>query len=275
MDKTFYFVSGLPRSGSTALTALLNQNPRFNCSSASPVIKYIRSMTEIIDMDPIFYAAPRTEQARKLIHDILPTWHSGIDKPVIFDKNRLWSQYYENIQEIWGIDKPKIICCVRDIAEILASILRVIHKTPIDNGYLNFVDFDITLRQIGPLTDETRCSWLLQPESFVGEAIESLMKACEANYPIHIVEYNDLCNKPDEVMQGIYEYLGEEWFEHDYDNLDQSAILDDDKVIHLPGMHTIRKKLGRTSGSPNDVLPAVFQESLKGAEFWRKSDITN
>lgn len=271
MDKTFHFVSGLPRSGSTALTALLNQNPRFNCSSASPVLKYIKKLTEIIDWCPIYYAAPRPEAARKLVHDILPTWHSEIDKPVIFDKNRLWSQYYENIQEIWGIDKPKIICCVRDISEVLASILRVIHKNPTHDGHLNFVDHDIVKLGIGPLTDETRCSWLLEEKSFVGEAIESLMIACNKNYPIHIVEYNDLCNKPDEVMQGIYEYLGEEWFDHDYNNLDQSAILDDDKIIHMPGMHTIRPKLGRTSGSPNDVLPKSFQQSLEGAEFWRKT----
>ena len=38
MDKTFYFMAGLPRAGSTLLSTLLNQNPRFYSGPSSPVL---------------------------------------------------------------------------------------------------------------------------------------------------------------------------------------------------------------------------------------------
>ena len=37
MDQGIHFISGLPRSGSTLLAAILRQNPRFHAGMSSPV----------------------------------------------------------------------------------------------------------------------------------------------------------------------------------------------------------------------------------------------
>ena len=37
MDNGIHFISGLPRSGSTLLAAVLRQNPKFHAGIASPV----------------------------------------------------------------------------------------------------------------------------------------------------------------------------------------------------------------------------------------------
>jgi sulfotransferase len=37
MDNGVHFISGLPRSGSTLLAAILRQNPRFHAGMTSPV----------------------------------------------------------------------------------------------------------------------------------------------------------------------------------------------------------------------------------------------
>ena len=37
MDKKYHFISGLPRSGSTLLAALLRQNPDFHASMSGPI----------------------------------------------------------------------------------------------------------------------------------------------------------------------------------------------------------------------------------------------
>ena len=47
MDKTFYFLSGLPRSGNTLLSSILNQNPTVHVSSLSPVVDYLWSAYSI------------------------------------------------------------------------------------------------------------------------------------------------------------------------------------------------------------------------------------
>ena len=51
MNKTFYFISGLPRSGSTLLSSILNQNPRFYSGPSSPVVSTmltLKSLSSII-----------------------------------------------------------------------------------------------------------------------------------------------------------------------------------------------------------------------------------
>ena len=44
----FYFDCGLPRSGSTLLTALLNQNPNIHAGTLSPVFELMYYTNEIL-----------------------------------------------------------------------------------------------------------------------------------------------------------------------------------------------------------------------------------
>ena len=46
MRNRLHFISGLPRSGSTLLAALLRQNPRFSAGMSSPVYALFRSMLQ-------------------------------------------------------------------------------------------------------------------------------------------------------------------------------------------------------------------------------------
>ncbi|MEG3906006.1 sulfotransferase [Microcoleus sp. B4-C5] len=46
-----HFISGLPRSGSTLLAALLRQNPRFHSAMTSPVGAQIDRMLSAVSED--------------------------------------------------------------------------------------------------------------------------------------------------------------------------------------------------------------------------------
>ena len=43
---TYHFISGLPRSGSTLLSALLRQNPRFHANMSGPLAGLLGSILE-------------------------------------------------------------------------------------------------------------------------------------------------------------------------------------------------------------------------------------
>jgi len=45
MSHKFHFISGLPRSGSTLLSALLKQNPRFSAGMSGPVAGMFNTIT--------------------------------------------------------------------------------------------------------------------------------------------------------------------------------------------------------------------------------------
>ena len=43
-ERTLHFISGLPRSGSTLLSALLQQNPRFHAHMSSPLAGLVTNL---------------------------------------------------------------------------------------------------------------------------------------------------------------------------------------------------------------------------------------
>jgi sulfotransferase len=70
-----HFRSGLPRSGSTLLAALLRQNPRFYAAMTSPVGGLVDRMLEAISEDNEFSTFISLEQKRVLILSIFSAYY--------------------------------------------------------------------------------------------------------------------------------------------------------------------------------------------------------
>src|SRR6202021_650373 len=51
------------------------------------------------------------------------------DKPYVIDKSRGWGGHFDLLSLIWG-EEPKIICMVRDLRQILASMEKKFRKAP-------------------------------------------------------------------------------------------------------------------------------------------------
>ena len=78
--KTYYFMAGLPRSGSTMLSAILNQNPRFYSGPSSPVTGTMVALEDHLANDELYLAYPKREQVKGLIADIINHYYSDVEK---------------------------------------------------------------------------------------------------------------------------------------------------------------------------------------------------
>ena len=67
MNKTYYFMAGLPRAGSTLLSSILNQNPRFYSGPSSPVLSTMFSVENHLRNDELFHGYPKPQQANLII----------------------------------------------------------------------------------------------------------------------------------------------------------------------------------------------------------------
>lgn len=270
MKKKYYFMAGLPRSGSTMLSAILNQNPRFYSGPSSPVVPTMLTLEQSLNQDELFLAFPKFDFAQNLISSVLDQYYSDTDKPVVFEKNRSWVNRINYINGYFRIENPKILFPVRDVSEILASFISMIHRNPhIVNERLNFIDQSLVQQGI-PLNDENRCRAIAGP-GILGQSFDGLKKALSEGYRnnIHFIEYKDLVNNPKQTMQKIYDFLGEEYFEHDFNNIVNIHQENDAQIYGFQDMHAVRKTVGSTAVSPEEVLPASVLELIKGAEFWR------
>ncbi len=91
MDHTFHFISGLPRSGSTLLSAILKQNPRIHAAMSSPIGHIFRAIFNAMGADNEFSVFLNETQKRALLEGLFTAYYGSMDEPreVIFDTNRL------------------------------------------------------------------------------------------------------------------------------------------------------------------------------------------
>ena len=148
----FYFDCGLPRSGSTLLTAILNQNPQIHAGTLSPVFEVMYYTDEILQGEQA-QAFPKPEVFHKMVKDGIISYYSDRDEPIVIDKCRAWPAHIDMLKK-YVTDDPKIICTVRHPLDILASFITLFHK----DGGLNFID-KAMLKQGLFITDDSRCEF--------------------------------------------------------------------------------------------------------------------
>lgn len=271
MKKTYYFIAGLPRSGSTVLSAILNQNPNFYSGPSSPIIGLMNGIEGLLQSNELFTAFPKINEGKLIISSCIDNFYSDIGQPIVFDKNRAWTSHINYIEGYFNI-QPKIICPVRNMDEILASFISMHKRNPYEvNGRINFID-EMLIKADIPLTDDNRCRYLVSDQGIIGQSYNSI-KQClvegKQKY-LHFVEYEDLMSNPESTLNKIYDFLEEEKYEHDYNNLVNINRENDSLTYGFEDMHKVRPRLGKTSEPPENILSQLVLERCKGSEFWKE-----
>lgn len=273
--KTYYFMSGLPRAGSTLLSSILNQNPRFYSGPSSPVVPTMIALEASLSQDELFLAYPKPEIAAAMIASILPQFYMDINKPVIFDKNRSWVNRLHYIPGYFGIE-PKVLCPVRNIDEILASFIAMQRRNMYtgDGSKINFID-EMLIKNNIPLTDDNRCELLSHGQlGILGQSYNGIKQAIMEGRQksLHFIEYDDLLNNPEDTMSKIYDFLGEEPFNHNFAKIENMHRERDAEVYGMADMHEVRSVLGKRGINPKEILSEKMIQNCINAEFWRVLD---
>lgn len=245
-EKTYHFLSGLPRSGSTVLASILNQNPEVFVTPTSPMLNVAVAMQEAWASDPTVKANYYEEQINNLTKAILPAFWQHRPEPIIIDKGRGWAKNMPNASKLFG--KPvRAVSVERDLPSIMASWLTLIKKQP-------GCHIDKILMQRGyAVTDENR----------MGEMWFNMVKDCmdgirqirqEAPDQFIVVKYDQLIETPHQTISMIEGFLELPSFNYDFNNIQNDTIDDDLTAWGFDGLHTIRPKLERVCKDPKEVL---------------------
>lgn len=211
-----HFLSGLPRSGSTLLTSLLYQNPLIHTEGVSGLCDLMWSAAQSVKRNQQWNGNPRNVE--QLVRDIPSLYYKDVQRPVVIDKCRAWNLpgNIEMIKE-FVTPKPKIICCVRNVADVEKSFVSLFAR----NGRADFYE--------SPMFSELEMS--LAGVKFALDDIETDKYL--------FVEYENIVNDTNSVLQEIYEFLNMEPFQHDLGNIvDMNP--ENDSVYGLEGMHVVR-----------------------------------
>lgn len=266
MAKTFHFISGLPRSGSTLLCNILAQNPELHVSKATSglhdVLFGVRNQWDRL----IEHQAEGISHGRlrAVLRGIFENYHDT-DKTTVIDKGRGWLSLVEMAEFALGVP-VKILCPVRDVAEILASFEKLWRKTT-GKSQWNFERDDYMLAQ----TVEGRCEIWSRRDQPVGLAYNRVKDAFARGHgdKIKLVEFTELTTNPSVTMSAIYTFLEMDYFTHDFSNVAQYTREDDENVHRIGGLHSIRAKVEPVPKSARAILGPVA-EKYRNLETWRK-----
>jgi sulfotransferase len=256
--RSFHFISGLPRSGSTLLSGILLQNPRFHAGMTSPVGSLCGSVVAQLSAGSEFSAVVGRDKRKALLHGLFDAYYADVDKDVIFDTNRAWSSRLPLVLDLFP--QAKVIACVRNVAWIMDSFERMYRANPYEHTRL--------FGAAGARgTVYSRLEGLAQHDQTVGFAWSSLREAFYGEHAssLLVLDYELLAKAPAKVMPLIYDFLGEPHFEHDFDNVEYSAD-EFDQQLGAPDLHRVKAQVKFTP-RPTIIPPDLF-DKFNQMSFW-------
>jgi sulfotransferase len=202
------------------------------------------------------------DQRRRMVRGVVDAYYECCDKPVIFDTNRSWSRLLGVLATLYP--GARMICCVRSPAWIMDSTERFIQKDPLKSSRLFGNDPTMTVYD--------RVQAMLR-SSYLGEALNGLRQVFFGQHAerLVVVKYESLVSRPAEVMDALYDAIGEEGFRHDYENVEYEAP-EFDSLLGLPGFHTVRRKV-EFQPRLTCLPPDLFQQHARC--FWEEDQNPN
>jgi sulfotransferase len=256
IEKHYHFITGLPRSGSTLLSSILSQNPKFSASISdalsSCVCGALDSLNGIDGSNELI-----SENIKKnIIKGIFENYYSENNASTIFNTSREWTYLTPLISDLFP--ESKYIVCVRDINWILDSFEQAQRKNPYNRtSYAGSIT--------GSVYD--RISSLMKDNGIVMNPYNGIKQAIVSNekHKLFFIEYENLTKQPEYVMKLLYSFLEEDYFEHDFNNVEKSF---DDYDSHIGvKLHTVRKQVEFIER--DFILPPEILNEYQNMEFWR------
>ena len=253
-----HFISGLPRSGSTLLAALLRQNPRFEAGMSGPLAGLFGALLGEMSARNEYSVFIDDTKRERILRGLFDNFYAECTAEVIFDTNRGWCGWMPAITRLFS--DAKVIACVRELPWVVDSIERLVQRNV-------FSPSSIFNYSAGG-TVYTRSRQVVAADGMVGGPYDALKQACYGAQRdrLLLVQYETLTTDPAKAMQAIYAFIGEPVFEHDFGHVDYD-VTEFDERAGTPGLHTVR---GTVKAEPRDTLlpPDLFNRFIHDA-FWR------
>lgn len=252
--KNIYFLSGLPRSGSTVLAGILNQHPSIHASSTSGLLDMLVGTLRAWADSLSVRASPldkedQEKEIQRILRTICEEKYANIDKPIILDKARSWASSVNipTMAKVLG-HKPKIIATVRNIPDCVASMVRVAKPSDLRE----FLHTDYLVQHIKESYQVLESGYQFAPECIL------------------FVDYDDLINDPKAQLKRIHTFLELPDFDgYDFNNIDGSGLQErDEEVWEVKGLHDIKPVLAKQHNQTAEQVLGRYHRDYIQPRFW-------
>lgn len=243
------------------LAYLLRQNPAVHTEPVSSLCSIFSSIHASWDSFEMNKEYPNDAAKLGVMKSVLSGYFQHIEKPVVFDKDRAWVTKIAAVEAVTG-SRVKILCPVRNPAEILSSFEKIRRNNP-----LSFISVDQKLREGSTIA--SRAYHYAGPDGVMGLAYAGLKDAVTTGYldRLLFIDYSRFCNSPKSQMKRIYEFFELPEYQHDFKNLVQTEQFND-LATGFPNLHKIKPALERTTVNCVEYLGLDLFQQYNREIFW-------
>ena len=264
--KKLHFCGGLPRSGSTVLMNILQQNPRIFTTGTCALPEILHTHILVKSRFRESFQAMSIDQADRAVYGLIRGatrgWFEALtNKPVVISKNRMWSELFHLY------DDSKYIVTVRDLRDIVESFEKVNSKTLALHSFGDRNIFTPAMHKHEKYRhyfDESNS--LSVPLSTEVPRMMEIFSKKKNN--VLFIRYEDFTKEPIYILRKVYNFLEEDWFEHNLNNIPQSELFEHDHAYFRERTDHVTKSKFVYYTDPVRTLSESFHERVLKENNW-------
>lgn len=265
MNKKIFFNSSLPRAGSTLFQNLISDNPDFYCTPTSGLSDLILNAKNTYNHSQAFLAQDKAQMEQAFLGfcraGIQGYFNNLTSKLYVLEKSRDWGVNYNLLNMISS--NPKIICMVRDLRAIYASMEKNFRKNPHKENHVQNVP-----NLVGTTLRKRVDIWASGVP--VGVSIDRIRDIIDQKIDkkILFIRYEDLMNNPENELKRFYDYVELPYYiNHQFENVTQHT-QENDTIHGIYGDHKLRPKFEKNPDDFDDVLGYEICRDIKNTYKW-------
>ena len=256
-NKQLFFLVASPRSGNTLFASIINQNPEIAATPNSITLEIMKELFLLKETD-VFQNYPDHKSLDNVLDIVYDTYYKDWPQRIIIDRGPVMTPGNFALMQKHFKRPFKCIILLRDLIDVLASYMKWYTENP--SAFPN---------KYNCKNDEEKLSLIMNNEGAVAKDLEAIKNSY--NYPglCHYVKYDDLVVQPKEEFEKIYQFLGESYFNHKFEDLQQvevNGIKYDDTIVGK-NMHNIRSVVKKINNPYINKIPERIRQKYGHIKF--------
>ena len=221
-NKQLLFLVAQPRSGNTLFASIMNQNPEIAATPNSITLEIMKDLFLLKNTD-VFLNYPDHRSLDNVLDVVFDTYYKDWPQRIIIDRGPVMAEGNFKLMQKHYKRPFKCIVLLRDLMDVLASYMQWYTENP-----------DAFPNRYNLKNDDEKLAMIMNKDGAVAKDFEAIKNSYKYKDICHYVKYDDMVTNPEQEFRKIYEFLGEPYFNHRFDNVDQvnvNGLSYDDKIV--------------------------------------------
>ena len=246
----------MPRSGNTLFASIMNQNSDIAATPNSITLEIMKDLFFLKNSD-VFKNYPDHKSLDNVLSSVYDNYYKDWPQRIIIDRGPVLTEGNKILIDNYFKKEFRCIVLLRDLMDVLASYMKWYTENP--NAFVN---------KFGS-NDEEKLMFLMSDDGAIAKELKAIQNSFNYQDMCCYIKYNDLVTNPELEIKKIYQLIGEPYYPHQFENLQQLNINDigyNDTVLGKD-MHTIRSTIQKIPNPYKDKIPQSVRDKYEHIRF--------